>query len=194
MKKIKKIIVVFDTETNGLSYESSVLSISAKKIEVDTELKNMKEIDNYNRFYFINENEEESEKALQINGLTKDVLTVKRNGCKYPKYYKEDKKSFENFCKNVDLIIAHNYDFDSKFIEFKIKSYCTMKDKSSLYLEKNNTTKWIKLKDLAEFFNVELNENNLHGSEYDVLTLSRVLFRMLKLGDKNFLKKLEGDN
>jgi len=194
LKKIKKIIVVFDTETNGLSPESSVLSISAKKIEVDTELKNMKEIDNYNRFYFINENEEENEKALQVNGLTKDVLTVKRNGCSYPKYYKEDKKSFEEFCKNVDLIIAHNYDFDSKFIDFKIKSYCTMKDKSSLYLEKNNTTKWIKLKDLAEFFNVELDENNLHGSEYDVLILSRVLFRMLKLGDKNFLKKLEGDN
>lgn len=174
--------------------ESSVLSISAKKIEVDTKLISMKDIGNYNRFYFINENEEENEKALQVNGLTKEVLVKKRKDCTYPKYYKEDKKSFELFCKNVDLIIAHNYDFDSKFIDFKIKNYCTMKDKSSLYLEKNNTTKWIKLKDLAEFFDVPLNENNLHGSEYDVLILSRILFRMLKLGDKNFLEKLEGDN
>ena len=50
---MQKNVIVFDTETNGLE-DCSVLSISAIKMAVDLENREIKEIDKFNRFYFRN--------------------------------------------------------------------------------------------------------------------------------------------
>lgn len=65
-----------------------------------------------------------------------------------------------------------------------------MKEGSYLYKEKTGNKAWPKLKDLANFFNVKFEDENLRGSEYDVLMLSRILFRMLKREDMNFMNRL----
>lgn len=189
---MNKTIVAFDTETNGFKPTNSVLSISAMKIKVNTETKEMEKIDEFNRFYFCIE--EENEKAIAVNGLTAFKIRQERENqkAKYAPFYKDDKDSFKEFCEGVDLMVAHNYDFDSKFIDFKIKSFCTMKEGSELYKNANPLeTGWLKLKALADFFKVKFEEDNLHGSQYDTLILSRVLFKMLKYGDKNLIEKLK---
>lgn len=187
-----KIVITFDTETNGFKPEHSVLSISAMKFKVNAETKVMEKIGEYNRFYFCVE--EENASATKIHGLTAFKIKQEREkqNAEYPIFYKDDKKSFEEFCKGTDLLVAHNYDFDSKFIEFKPKSFCTMKEGSALYKKENHDSKaWIKLKELASYFKIKVEEDDLHGSLYDTLILSRVLYKMLKYNDENFINKLK---
>ena len=187
---MEKIIVAFDTETNGFKPHNSVLSISAKKIKINLKEKTMESIGDFNRFYYRGE-DPHNQKAIDINGLTSEKIKELRGDATYPEFYNEDRKSFEEFCKDIDLLVAHNYDFDSQFIDFTpLNSYCTMKEGSYIYKSTTGITAWPKLKDLAKFFNVKFEDENLHGSEYDVLILSRILFRMLKREDRNFMKKL----
>ncbi len=189
---MNKIIVTFDTETNGFKPTDSVLSISAMKIKVNTETKEMEKIDEFNRFYFCLE--EENPKAIAVNGLTAYKIRQEREkqNATYPSFYKDDRDSFKEFCEGIDLIVAHNYDYDSQYIDFKKKSFCTMKEGSELYKNAHPTEKgWLKLKGLSEFFKVSFEEDNLHGSQYDTLILSRILFKMLKYGDKKLIEKLK---
>ena len=66
---MKKKLILFDTETNGTNPSDSVLSISAMKIEYDTETNQMVKLGEFDRFYFRNEGEEPNEGALRVNGL-----------------------------------------------------------------------------------------------------------------------------
>lgn len=65
----------FDTETNGLKANNSVLSISAIKTLVDFSNKTINILDRYERFYF--PEEPYNYDVIRVNGLTKDYVTKK---------------------------------------------------------------------------------------------------------------------
>ena len=51
-------LIIFDTETNGLTADCSVLSISAVKVFYDLEKKIfLKDFETYDRYYYIKEGE-----------------------------------------------------------------------------------------------------------------------------------------
>lgn len=195
---MKRKIIFFDTETNGLKETDSVLSISAMKIEYDSETKTMRELGKYNRFYYINLGEEPNEKALSVNGLYEDEITKRRNesfaleNTTYPKYFKDDIMGFYNFCDGATHFVAHNIKFDRIFIPFPLlHQFDTMLanvDILKLPNSKYSSYRYPKLLECADFYNVKLEENMLHQSMYDVIIMARVFYVMFKKGHKDLLK------
>ena len=74
---MSKNIVFFDVETNG-KVGSSVLSISAIKVNFNGEIQKWEKVGEYDRFYFRNPGEAINMGAINVNGLTDDVLEKKR--------------------------------------------------------------------------------------------------------------------
>lgn len=179
-----KNIVFFDVETNGFT-GSSVLSISAIKVNYDFDRDKWTKIGEYDRFYFRNDGEELNEGAVKVNGLSDDVIEEKRRNVKYARTFKEDMDSFYLFCEDVNHFVAHNIKFDRSFIDFPLKNqFDTMMENINIVKsginENLGTYKWPKLMECAQFYNVPFEENQLHGSLYDVLITFRVFFKMTK--------------
>ena len=91
-------IIFFDTETNGFQ-GSSVLSISAIKVNYDEKTNKFSKKGEFNRFYFRNEGEEVNEGAIKVNGLTDDIIAQERqkSSLNYPETFKEDMTNFYNY-------------------------------------------------------------------------------------------------
>lgn len=184
---MKKKLILFDTETNGTNPSDSVLSISAMKIEYDTETNQMVKLGEFDRFYFRNEGEEPNEGALRVNGLYDDEIERRRSlsNEKYPRTFKEDVNNFYIFCDGTEHFVAHNIKFDRQFIPFvlpyqfdtMIENIETVKIPSTNGYSKY---KWPKLMECAEYYNIKLEEEELHNSMYDVIIMGRVLFKMTK--------------
>lgn len=176
-------LIFFDVETNGLK-GSSVLSISAAKIIFDNESQEMFLEDSFDRFYFRNDGEEINEKAISVNGLTDEVIEQKRSlsDFEYKKTFLEDLEAFYNFCDGAEHFIAHNIKFDRDFIPFNLKyQFDTMlANIDILKIPGKYGFKWPKLMECANYYNVPLEEDNLHASMYDVLIMARVFYKMLK--------------
>lgn len=194
---MQKKIVVFDTETNGLN-DCSVLSVSAIKILVDLELNSCKKIKKFNRFYFRNKNEKINEEAIKINKLTDEKISFKRQGKKYPEYFEKD-NGFEKFCKDTEYFVAHNIDFDSKFLSFELKNkFCTQKSNINIVKKESGTEgkyKYPSLMETAEFYNIKLDRSQWHGSEYDTYICKEIFMAMLKNKETSeiIIKFLEGE-
>lgn len=183
---IKKVIF-FDVETNGVTPLNSVLSISAMKVTFDTESNKMIKLDEFDRFYFRNEGEQPNLDALKVNGLYDEEIERRRamSSIKYPKTFKEDIDNFYIFCDNAEHFVAHNIRFDRQFIPFNLKyQFDTMIENIEIVKVPNLTGfskyKWPKLMECANYYNIPLDENELHNSMYDVLIMGRVMFKMLK--------------
>lgn len=186
-------VIFFDVETNGLKIENSVLSIAALKVLVDFESKKIKIIDKYKRFYYSFEPYDSI--AISINGLSKEVISKKRGkNCSYPEYFKDDKESFFNFANGVEHFVAHNIEFDRKFLGKDLpRQFCTMKSnmqilrlpiskrkrKTKVNDELNKEYKWPKLIETAEYYNVNLEPDKFHDSMYDVEITVKVFEKML---------------
>lgn len=184
---MKKKLILFDTETNGTNPKDSVLSISAMKVEYDTETDQMVKLGEFDRFYFRNEGEEPNEGALRVNGLYDDEIERRRNLSleKYPRTFTEDVDNFYNFCDGAQHFIAHNIRFDRQFIPFILPyQFDTMLENiETVKIPSNNgysPYKWPKLMECAEYYNIKIEEDELHNSMYDVIIMGRVLFKMTK--------------
>jgi DNA polymerase-3 subunit epsilon len=174
-------VIFFDTETNGLSSNSSVLSISAIKCLYNgTDIDTIQ--DRYNRFYFRRPEELPNEYALDCNGLTDDVIREYRQGAEYPKYFHQDIQSFKDFCTRTVRFVGHNIPFDAKFLAFKLKrTFCTMRENSHI-MKLENCAGWLKSPRLIEavnFYRITVDEDKCHGSEYDTLLTYEVFKKML---------------
>lgn len=177
-------MIIFDTETNGLEEENSILSISAIKV------KNGKIVETFNRFYF--PKEPFNQDAIAVNGLNKEEITRQRNlqGNSYPSYFQDDMLSFFEFVKDETHFVGHNINFDIKMIKpIEIKHYFdTMKENINIlklrkpWFSKAKPTKdlykYPKLIETAKFYNIDLNESELHESLYDVLITFEVFKKM----------------
>lgn len=154
------VVVVFDLETNGLHREDSVLSCSAIKYAYTAEGRKTAELERFDRFYFAVE--PENPEAIRINGLNRDVIRARRAGKQWPEYFR-DETDFQKFCEGVDLFVAHNIEFDAKFVTCipRKKRFCTMRRNVPHF------GKYPKLSELARYFNIPYDSGKLHGSAYD---------------------------
>lgn len=169
-------LIVFDTETNGLSSKCSILSISAIRIL------NNKYDSEYTRYYY--PVEPFDRESVKINGLDYNSITKLRNTEKYPRYFKDDFMSFYNFIKECTHFVGHNIAFDMRFIKPIELShvFCTMNaNKDVLKLKKrDNTIKQPKLQEAADYYGIDFDSNDLHGSSYDTRLTLKVFIAMNK--------------
>jgi len=181
--KRKTRIIVFDLETNGLNGESSVLSCSAIKYEIDPSTCGMTELDRFHRYYY--PREQFNPQAFLVNGLTKEAIDQKRGDATYPKYFTDD-PDFENFCKGVMRFVAHNISFDAQFIPLiGKKKFCTMMTNMDIvavqYLERKHQWKWPKLSETAVHYGIQFSENELHSSMADTELTAKIFIKMLDI-------------
>ena len=123
--------------------------------------------------------------AINVNGLTDDVLEKKREGTIYPVHFKDDIESFYSFCLDTTHYVAHNIKFDRSFIPFMLKNqFDTMIENVEIVKaginEYYGTYKWPKLNECARFYNIPFDDTSLHESLYDVLITFRVFYKMSK--------------
>lgn len=173
-------LIIFDFETNGFN-GTSVLSLSAIKAQVlETGLQ---EIGRFNRFYYRTPGEAENLSALQINNLYTKNIDKFRENVDYPEHYVDDITSFIEFCGDTDHFVAHNFSFDKDFVGFEtLISFCTFLEAKKMNIGKN------KLSDLARYYGIEVDDENLHSSMYDVEILYDILNNMYKEGNENLIK------
>ncbi len=180
-----KHVIVFDFETNGFA-GSSVLSITAIKYLFDKNDKGIysyRKVGIFERFYYRNIGERLNAQAINVNGLTDNAISKYRRGCTYPKYFKDDEINFKKFCHDVNHYVAHNIDFDKKFLSFELPNkFCTMKSNTNIVragISRSGRYKWPKLKETAVFYKIKHNPNRFHDSKYDVEITTKVFNEML---------------
>lgn len=178
-------IIVFDLETNGIR-NCSVLSISAIKLEVDSENLSIREIGKFDRYYYRNPGESINYGAINVNGLTDENIAILRKDRNYSKYFDEDYE-FEEFCEGVTHFVAHNISFDSQFLNIPyMKKFCTMNENvENLKIEgKYGKYKWPKLNETAKYYGIEVDELSTHRSDYDTYLCKEIFVRMFQ--DNNY--------
>lgn len=183
-------LIIFDTETNGLTADCSVLSISAVKVFYDRSTKIfLKKFETYDRYYYIKEGEKENPDAICVNGLTKDEITKRRNEADYPKNFYDDIESFKNFCKETRHFIGHNIKFDLKYIEKYIDTpniFDTMAtNRYILKIPSSYGFKNPRLSETAEYYNIDVSCYSFHSSLDDVKVTAKIFRKMCKNYDKN---------
>jgi len=193
-------VIFWDTETNGLKKDNSVLSISAIKCDFNLENEKIenKIVDRYERFYFRKSGEELGKEAISVNGLTDEILQEKRNGVNYPKYFSDDISSFRySFCEDTRHFVGHNIYYDKMYIDFWLPNiFCTMKSNTKIIGIKktDGKLKFPTLAETARFYEIETDKNELHNSMYDTYITYLIFLKMIenkKTRNKviSFLKK-----
>lgn len=177
-------VIVFDTETNGLYPDScSLLSIGAIRYSWDLDGK-LTEKARYERYYY--PKEPFNERAIMVNGLTKEVITELRGNASYPEYFLDDYKAFKEFCEGAKLVAGHNVSFDVGFIPFlkNRQKFDTMKSNADVvcvsWNQDREQWKWPTLEETARFYGVPFSPDEAHGSLYDALVTGEILKKMLQ--------------
>lgn len=180
-------ILVFDTETSGLDPQWNViLQLSYQIVDPDS----WATIKTVNHYFSWPENKARvTLEAINVNGLTEEVLAAKQ--------LSNRKAALEEFVADkdsCDLLVAHNLEFDKKFIiascrEEGVKfvssgwsqSYDTMKRTTSycqIPKDWGNGYKWPKLTELADCLGVDYSNISLHDSSGDV-ELTKLCFEQI---------------
>ena len=191
-------LIVFDTETNGLAADCSVLSISAIKVFYDKNTKTfLKTFETYDRYYYIREGEKENPDAISVNGLTKEEITRRRERFSYPKFFYDDIDSFKEFCKETRHFIGHNIKFDLKYIEKYIDTpniFDTMyTNRYILKIPSSYGYKNPRLSETAAFYNIDTSCYSFHTSLDDVKVTAKIFRKMCKNNNKNALLFLNAE-
>lgn len=170
-------ILVFDTETSGLNPQWNViLQLSYQIVDSDS-WATKKTVNHY--FAWPEDRSRVTQEAINVNGLTEEVLCSKQ--------LSNRKTALEEFVTDkdsCDMLVAHNLEFDKKFIIASCreegvkyansgwsKSYDTMKRTTSFcQIPKDWGTgyKWPKLTELADCLGVDYSNIALHDSSGDV--------------------------
>lgn len=182
-------ILIFDTETGGVNaYANDILQLSYQIIDYDTQ----RVLKNVDRFFPWPEDKTRiTWGAIQVNGLTEEYLATKDLSDR-----REAMEEFYEDMDNCELIVAHNGEFDKKFIIATAQReglrrfdgwkpmIDTMKTTTDLCrIPKRNGGfgfKWPKLIELAEFLNIETDDINLHDSSADVELTKRCFLYLLE--------------
>jgi len=170
-------ILIFDTETSGLDPQWNViLQLSYQIVESDS-WTTKKTVNHY--FAWPEDKSRVTQEAINVNGLTEEFLGSKQ--------LSKRKTALEEFVKDkdsCDLLVAHNLEFDKKFIIASCreegvkyansgwsKSYDTMKRTTNFcQIPKawGNGYKWPKLTELADCLCIDYSKISLHDSSGDV--------------------------
>ena len=170
-------ILIFDTETSGLDPQWNVILQLSYQIVNSDSWATLKTVNHY--FSWPEDKARVTQEAIAVNGLTEEVLSGKQ--------LSNRKTAFEEFVADkdsCDLLVAHNLEFDKKFIiascrEEGVKyansgwgqSYDTMKRMTSfcqIPKDWGSGYKWPKLPELADCLGIDYSHITLHDSSGDV--------------------------
>ena len=170
-------IIIFDTETSGLDPQWNVILQLSYQIVNSDSWATLKTVNHY--FSWPEDKARVTQEAIAVNGLTEEVLSGKQ--------LSNRKTAFEEFVADkdsCDLLVAHNLEFDKKFIiascrEEGVKyansgwgqSYDTMKRMTSycqIPKDWGSGYKWPKLPELADCLGIDYSHITLHDSSGDV--------------------------
>ena len=184
-------ILIFDTETSGTNPGWNVILQLSYQIVDSNSWASIKTVNHY--FPWPQDKSRVSPDAICVNGLTEDVLSEKP--------LSDRKSALEEFVcdkDSCDLLVAHNLEFDKKFIivscqEEGVKyassgwsnSYDTMK-RTTNYCQIpkgwGNGYKWPKLTELADCLGIDYSNISLHDSSGDVELTKRCLEQIIAEG------------
>jgi DNA polymerase III epsilon subunit-like protein len=140
-------------------------------------------IDTYERFYFRNPGEQAGTEALEVNGLTDDVIRSKRGDAVYPLHFKDDIESFKSFCRDTRHFAGHNIRYDLQYIDFRLPNiFCTMNENTKIVKarRRNGRLKYPSLSETIRFYGISSDSSMLHGSLYDSMMVYEVFKKMLE--------------
>ena len=181
-------VVFFDTETNGMTPRHSVLSISAIKRVFRGSKQRMAAVreETFERFYFRAEGEAPGTGAIRVNGLTDEVIACRREGAgagaSYPRYFRDD-AAFAGFCADATHFVAHNIEFDRRFLPFPLRHiFCTMEENTEIVglFRKDGRPKYPSLAETAGFYQLAPEPGRLHTSAYDTFLVAEIFSKMLE--------------
>ena len=163
-----KEIIVIKLGTNGLVKNDaplpSVLSVAAARYVLRLR-RQIEFLGQFERYYL--PTEDYDPKAIAVNGLDETRITSKRQGCNYPKHFKDDADSLTSYCSGVHLFVGHNIDlFEAKFLPWltnsENKTFDLMKESVNIVcLEPDDCTysdswKWPTLYELLHFYGIPI--------------------------------------
>lgn len=188
-------ILIFDTETSGLDPQWNViLQLSYQIVDSDSWII-QKTVNHY--FAWPENKARVTPEAINVNGLTEEILSSKQ--------LSNRKTAFEEFVADkdsCDLLVAHNLEFDKKFIiascrEEGVKyansgwgqSYDTMKRMTSycqIPKDWGSGYKWPKLTELADCLGINYSQIALHDSSGDVELTKQCFKKIVSQGIYSF--------
>jgi DNA polymerase III epsilon subunit-like protein len=195
MAEVEKIFFLFDLETNGLPYLSSMdykfINNWPNTVQISWGLYNEKGMNiKFHNYILKPTNFTIDRDSTKIHGISNSI--AKKRGIKFSEIFDD----LQNDLQQCDFIVAHNLNFDrntllSEFTRcnrndlvhlFESKRHiCTMKE-STMFCHIGSPTsgyKWPKLSELYEkLFNRKI--RNAHDAEYDVKNLSKCFFELIK--------------
>lgn len=186
------IVSLFDFETNGTEDSSSVLEAMFNKITFNKDGKVISRTSSH-RYYLLNEGEAYNFGAYTAHGLLiDDIIRLRGEDCPYPETFKDDLAYTMDFLENSDLLVAHNIDFDYKFLpDMPLKArFCTMKD-MKLEIQAKDINGKLKNPTLAEacsHFGLKFDTDQAHGAKYDTDMLTSLFESIVKEGKSPFFK------
>lgn len=164
-------MIILDFETNSPSV-GDVIEVAAVKLD-----KSMQVIDKFHRYYLsrypLNFH------SYKVHRLTPELIMDYRQDKYYSSYFSED-LDFEEFCKGVKTLVAHNISFELRHINKRVyfpNHICTMRDNKHLLHLKTKTgrLKNPSLDEVCAFYGIEFDENNHHSATYDVTKTYEIL-------------------
>lgn len=185
-------ILIFDTETGGISPEQNdVLQLSYQIIDYATQSV-QKKVNHY--FPWPDDKYRVCWQAIEVNGLTEEFLATQEMSERG-----EALEEFFNDMYECDYIVAHNGDFDRKFIDAEARrnGVLVAPNEWKPMIDTMKTTvevcrlpspsgrpgyKWPKLIELAECLRIETDDINLHDSSADVELTKRCFLHLLEKG------------
>ena len=186
-------ILIFDTETGGVNAEmNDILQLSYQVIDGQT-FDVVKEVNHF--FPWPEERWRVQWGAIEVNGLTEEVLATKTMSRRF-----DALNEFIDDLAECDICVAHNGDFDKKFINATARRegnvpidwprmIDTMKTTAGLCRlpdrHGRSSYKWPKLIELAECLSIPTDDINLHDSSADVELTKRCF---IKLVEKKFYR------
>lgn len=183
-------VIIFDTETSGkIPQKNVILSLSYQVVD-----SNSWGVIKKQDFYFPWPNDESrvEMEAIDKNGLTKEFLSTKNLSNR-----RDAIAEFISIVLESELIVAHNLNFDKRFIiqtciEYGIQSYeelwpscydtmLGMKKYCSVY-DKLGRIKNPQLVELARYLNINISDIDFHKSGDDVELTKRCFCEIVNRG------------
>lgn len=165
--------IVFDTETTGLNPDAGDRIVEIGCVELVNHIPTGKFFHKY-----INPERSLSEEVIAVHGLTEEFLSDK------PKF-SEIAQEFLDFIGDDSLMVAHNANFDMKFINAELSwcglspvSYDRMVDTVQIARKKFPGAK-VNLNELCKRFHIDNSARTKHGALLDSELLAEVYLELL---------------